>query len=188
MKSPLLPIAAILAVVAGLAGTLRAENDPISIRVEQFTKSDMNPKDVINRNHSRTVNVFVTNNSNDTVELKIKHVVFGRSMLKHEVITAGEGETPYTAKPHTTEKVGTGEAKITSVEQHWDKKAKKMIEASGATIIGVGVQVHQGSTLVAEFYDPPSIKEQWGKTIPLAGTPLAAAKAAAKPTATPAKK
>ncbi|MEP6671215.1 MAG: hypothetical protein ABJF10_18785 [Chthoniobacter sp.] len=187
MKSPLLPIAAILAVVAGLAGTLRAENDPISIRVEQFTKSDMNPKDIINRNHSRTVNVFVTNNSGEVAEVKIKRIVFGRGLLRHDLVTLAEGETPYTAKPHTTEKVGTGEATVTSVEQHWDKKAKKMIDATGATIVGIGVQVFQGANLVAEFYDPPSMKEQWGKTMPMPGTPLAAAKAK-PPAAPPAKK
>ena len=70
-------------------------------------------------------------------------------------------------KPHSTEKVETAQTKVTAAEAHYDAKTKKKTEASGATIVGAGVQVMQGSTLVAEWYDPASLKEQWGKTISL---------------------
>ena len=52
----------------------------------------MNPKNLLNRTHSRTLNVFLTNNSSELLDLKVKHIVFGRDMIKHDLITAGEGE------------------------------------------------------------------------------------------------
>jgi len=179
MRSPKLPIAFIAALVLGAAGTLRAETADVHVRVEQIIKSDMNQKDKSNRPHSRTLHIFVTNNSLDQLELKVKYIVFGRDMIKHDLITSGEGESPVSVKPRSTEKVETAETKVTATEAHYDAKTKKKTEASGATIAGIGVQVMQGNTLVAEYYDPPSLKEQWGKTISLTapGAPPAAAPA-----------
>lgn len=159
--------ATLLAILLPLTGSLRAEPSAVSIRVEQANKSDMDGKDRFSRDHVRTLNIFVTNNSADQLELKVKHIVFGRDMIHHDYMTVGEGEKTVTVKPHGSEKVETPEAKINSTEQHYDTKAKKKIEASGGTIIGAGVQVMQGDKLVAEWYDPMSLKEHWGKTIKL---------------------
>jgi hypothetical protein len=71
-------------------------------------------------------------------------------------------------------------------------KKKAKIPASGSTIVGNGVQVLQGDKVVAESYDPPSLKEDWAKvarTLPAVKTPAKpAAKAPAATKATPAKK
>ena len=144
---------------------LRAEPSAVSIRVEQANKSDMDGKDRHSRDHIRTLNIFVDNNSVEQLELKVKHIVFGRDMLHHDYMTVGEGEKLITVKPHGSEKVETPPAKSNSTDQHYDAKTKKKVEASGATIIGAGVQVMQGDKLVAEWYDPLSLKEHWGKTI-----------------------
>jgi hypothetical protein len=165
MKSPHSITAFVCALTFSFAGLALADN-AVSIRLEQATKSDMNPKDKLNRTHSRTINVFVTNNSANPVDLKVKYIVFGRDMLEHKMVTVGQGENPVSVKPHSTEKVDTAETKVTASEAHFDTKTKKKVEASGATIVGVGVQVLQGSTMVAESYDPPSLKDQWGKTPP----------------------
>jgi len=146
-------------------GSLRAEPSAVSIRVEQANKSDMDGKDRFSRDHTRTLRIFVTNNSAEQLELKVKHIIFGRDMIHHDYMTAGEGEKAITVKPHGSEEVNTPPVKSNSTEQHYDAKAKKKIEASGATIIGAGVQVTQGDKLVAEWYDPMSLKEHWGKTI-----------------------
>ncbi|MDR3402076.1 MAG: hypothetical protein P4L99_06215 [Chthoniobacter sp.] len=161
----------------------------VLLRVDQYNKSDMNPKDkkAYTNIHTRTVNAIITNNSGEPIDVKVKRIVFGRSLFEHHLVTVAEGETAATIKPHETQKIPTAQATATAVEQHWDAKAKKMIDATGANIVGIGVQVLQGNTLVAEFYDPPSLKEQWGKTQPLPGATAPAAKPAAKPTATPAK-
>ena len=143
MHPPKLPIVFITALVFAVAIPLRAETTGVSIRVEQSIKSDMNPKNLSNRAHSRTLNVFLTNNSSELLDLKVKHIVFGRDMLKHDLITAGEGENAVRIKPHSTEKVETAETKVTAAEAHYDAKTKKKTEASGATIVGVGVQVMQ---------------------------------------------
>jgi len=157
-----------------LTGSVRAETSAVSIRVEQANKSDMDGKSRTVREHTRTLNIFITNNSGDQLDLKVKHIIFARDLLHHDYVTAGEGEKAIVVKPHTSEKVETPAATTTSTDQHFDPKTKKRVDASGATIIGAGVQVMQGTKLVAEWYDPISLKESWGKTI--------------KPTATPAKK
>jgi hypothetical protein len=155
----------LLAVLCLFHVPLRAEPSAVSIRVEQANKSDMDGKDRFSRDHIRTLRIFVTNNSAEQLELKVKHIVFGRDMIHHDYMTVGEGEKAVTVKAHGSEQVETPEAKSNSTEQHYDTKAKKKIDASGATIIGAGVQVMQGDKLVAEWYDPMSLKEQWGKTI-----------------------
>lgn len=150
----------------------------VSIRVEQANKSDMDGKDRTKRDHERTLNIFVTNNSGEELNLKVKHIIFGRDLVHHDYMTAGEGEKDVTVKPHSMEKVETPAAKTTSVDRHFDAKTKKPVEASGASIVGAGVQVMQGDKLVAEWYDPLSLKASWGKTI----------KAVTKGTPAPAKK
>lgn len=165
----LFPTTAFTLLIALLPFTisLRAEPSAVSVRVEQANKSDMGGKDPHTRKHTRTLNVFVSNNSSEQLELKVKHVIFGRDMIHHDLITAGEGEKMVTVKAHGSEQVETPAAISTSVEKHYDAKAKKKIDPSGATIVGAGVQVMQGTTLVAEWYDPMSLKESWGKTIKL---------------------
>ena len=188
MKAPLTQIATICAVAFGLGGSLTAEpSSPsaVSLRVEQANKSDMNAKDQISRTHVRRLHIFVTNNSPESLQLKVKYEVFGRDMFTHDVVKISEGEQPLEVKPHSAANVDSVDAKSVSTVQHWDAKAKKMIDPSGATIIGSGVQVLQGNNLVAEWYDPVSLKDEWGTA------PVLAAKTAtpppAKPTATPVK-
>ena len=186
VNSPLTKMLALGAAAFGLCASLNAEEPAaILLRVEQANKSDMNAKDRISRTHSRKLHIFVTNNSSNLLDLKVKFEVFGRSMLTHEIVKINEGEMPLQVKPHSAAYADSIEAKSTSSEQHWDAKAKKMIEPSGATIIGAGVQVLQGAQVLTEWYDPESLKEKWGKA-----QPLVAAKpgtAPAKPTATPVK-
>ena len=167
MHPPILPVAALFALLLGFTSTGRAESTGALMRVEQATKSDMNPKNRLNRLHSRTLVVFVTNNSGELLEAKVKHIVFGRGLYNHDLVTVGQGEKPVTVKPHDTERVETTEAKVIGSEQHWDPKAKKMIDASGANIVGAGVQLLLKDKVIAEWYDPASIKAQWGKTIEL---------------------
>jgi hypothetical protein len=167
MRSSLLPVAALFAALLSFTATGRAEEGGALMRVEQATRSDMNPKNRLNRVHSRTLVVFVTNNSGEELQLKVKHIVFGRSLFNHDLVTVGQGERPVAVKPHSTERVETTEAKVIGSEQHWDAKAKKMIDASGANIIGAGVQLLLKDKVIAEWYDPESIKGQWGKTIEL---------------------
>jgi len=176
---------ALWAAAFSLCASLNAEPAAILLRVEQANKSDMNAKDRISRTHSRKLHIFVTNNSSTLLDLKVKFEVFGRSMLTHEIVKINEGEMPLQVKPHSAANADSIEAKSVSSEQHWDAKAKKMIEPSGATIIGAGVQVLQGTQVLTEWYDPESLKEEWGKAQPLIVAKPGAPPA--KPTATPVK-
>jgi hypothetical protein len=166
-----------LAAVFALTCTLHAQTGAISVRVEQDSTM---PKvegakpaapaapakpDPKNKTQHRGLNIFVTNNSKDSADLKVKHIIFGREVEKHDVVTLGEGENPVTVKPASTEKVVVPPITANSTMAGYDAKSKKKTEASGATIMGYGVQVLQADKVVAEAYDPPSLKEQWGKTI-----------------------
>jgi hypothetical protein len=136
------------------------------------------------RTQHRGLTVYVSNNSTEPTTLKIKHVIFGRGIKDHEIVSVSQGEHPVTVKPSDTEKVEIAAATVTAIEAHFDVKTKKQVDASGATFVGHGVQILKGDQVVAEVFDPPSLKEEWGKASPLAGAKVAAP---GKPTTTPVK-
>jgi hypothetical protein len=177
MNPRLHSLSLLLSFALPLASVVHAENSAISIRVEQDAKSDMGKVVPFTRSQHRGLTVYVSNNGHDTVDLKVKHVFFGRDMVDHKVVMLGQGENPVTVKPSATEKVEIASVSTTAVEGHFDAKAKKKVESSGANLLGEGVQVLQGDKVVAESYDPPSMKDEWGKAAP------ATAAAAAKPAA-----
>ena len=176
MKLPLLSFAALCTVTFGFHGTLAAETSPISLHVEASNRTEMAPKDRWTRTHLRKLHITVTNDSAEVVQLKIKHVIFGRDMLTHGIVKVSNGENPVEVKPHATATIDTAEGKCTESDQHFDAKAKKMTESSGATIAGSGVQALQGDKLLAEWYEPDTMKEQWAKAPPMIGSKEATAK------------
>lgn len=183
MKSSLLPIASLFALQIGLSGTATAEPSPVSLRVEQSTHNDTpNPKERWNRTHDRKLHIYASNQTSSPIELKVKYEIFGRDQLMHNIVKVNEGEYPLEVKAHETGSVDSTEAKTTSTDQRFDPKLKKMADASGSTIVGAAVQVLQGDKIVAEWYEPAAMKEQWGKALPMVGS------RELKPTATPAKK
>lgn len=176
MKTPILFLATFCTAAFGFCGTAAAQSSPISLHVEASNKTEMTPKDRWTKTHLRKLHITVTNDSAEVVELKIKDVIFGRDMLTHGIVKVSSGENPLEVKPHSTATVDTVEAKCTENDQHFDAKAKKMTEASGATIAGSGVQALQGDKLVAEWYEPDTMKEQWTKAQPMIGSKEATAK------------
>jgi hypothetical protein len=142
-----------------LLATARAEPSPVTVRVEQVNTHDATK---YKKTERRALNVFVANASQEALELKMKYVIFGRDVKSHEVVTVGQGEHPLSLKPLGSEKIETSSAAAVSEEEH--KEKTKMIEASGSKIIGQGVQILRGDQVVAEAFDPPGIKEEWGKT------------------------
>jgi len=111
--------------------------------------------------YHRGLNIHLFNHSPDVVNLKIKYVIFGREMVHHDVITIGDGEIPVMIKPGTGEDVKVAPVSATEVPAHLKAKG------SGASIIGHGVQVLNDGKIVAEAYEPPSMKASFGKTIRL---------------------
>jgi hypothetical protein len=112
--------------------------------------------------------------------LRAKYVFFGRGVAKGgDVVKIDEGEKAVTVAPQKTELVESAVASTSYEEEHSSGsskgKAGKKVEASGTKFIGYGVQLFKGETMVAEYYDPLSGKDEWTKAYP-AKLPAAAAK------------
>lgn len=139
------------------------EKVPVALRVEQqnvMPAIRLGPHGAAQVHH-RGLNIHVFNHSHEVVNLKVRYVIFGREMVHHDVVTISEGEIPVMIKPITGEDVKVAPVSATEIP------ARAKAKASGASIIGHGVQVLNGGKIVAETYEPPSMKESFGKTIRL---------------------
>lgn len=141
------------------------ETVPVALRVEQNVRSELGKVVPFTRTQHRGLNVFVSNNSPEVRNLNVKYVIFGRDAVHHDIITISGGESPVTVKPAASEKVAITVATATEVRAHYDIKTKKKVESSGASIVGHGVQLLDAGKVIAETFDPPSLKQFWGKTI-----------------------
>ena len=146
---------------AGFTPTAFAQVSPVLLRVEQVSKSDTTSYKTV---QARSLNVHVTNGSLESVELKLVYVVFGRNLKGGDIVTVGSGELPVTVKPQGTEKLTT--PAVTAVSQEARTGSKGKSEEAGSRIMGQGVQAWKGETMVAEFYEPASMKEHFGKAPP----------------------
>lgn len=148
---------------------------PFRLRVEQTTKSD---NDKFSKKQQRSLKIFVSNSSKEQAELLAKYVFFGRELKGSDVVKIDEGEKAVSVAPLATAMVESGIASTSYQEQHstgGGNRAGKKVEATGHKFLGFGVQLYQGDKMVAEYYDPPSGKDQWSKAYP-AKLPTAAPK------------
>ena len=135
-----------------------AEVSPVRVRVEKTGKSDTNAYKTV---QTRSLTVYVSNASREPLDLKVKYAIFGRDIKSKEVVVVLEGELPISVKAQATEKVQTPLAHAVSEEARIGSKGKT--DDAGNRIMGQGVQIWQGAKLVAEVYDPESLKESFGK-------------------------
>ena len=144
---------------------LRAGSSPVSLRVEQLNKTD-NEKD--KKTAKRSLKIHLSNSSAEPLELKVKYALFGRSAATGDIQSVDAGDRPCPVKARASEIVETTEATAVFVEAKNDRGKRK--PASGMRFIGYGVQVFIGDKMVAEAYDPLSLKESWNKVA--TSTPL----------------
>ena len=161
MFSRILNLAFLALIAAAFTPSVVAQVSPVRLRVEQVSKSDTNSYKTV---QSRSLNVQVSNSSLEAVELKLKYVIFGRNMKGGDIVTVGQGEVPVSVKPQGTEKLTTPPATAVSQEARTGSKGKS--EEAGSRIMGQGVQAWKGETMVAEYYEPASVKEHFGKAPP----------------------
>jgi hypothetical protein len=192
----MLPLRSLLA-VTGLLGltvsAMSADASGILLRVEQHNTSDMNAKDRFARTQKHALKIFLTNSSANPADLKVKYTYLGRDLVSHDIVIIKAGEDQVAVKPQGEASDDAGSATSQSTDEHYQAGGKgapaTKIPASGAKFVGYAVQVYSGSTLVAETYEPLSMKDELGSAQPeKAGAPAAAKPAAARPGATPAKK
>jgi hypothetical protein len=145
-------------VTACLLSTAAAQVSPIRLRVEQTSKSDtIGYKSV----QSRNLTILLANSSAQTADVKVKWAVLGRDLKSKEIVTIGQGELTASVAASATEKLQTPAVNAASEEARIGSKGKS--DDIGTRIIGQGVQVWQGEKVIAEAYEPASIKESFGK-------------------------
>ena len=149
-----------LSVTALFAGStlVHAEPSAVRIRVEQANKTDT---EKFKKTQKRSLKIQVSNSGKEALELTVKYVFFGRDLSSKDIVGIDKGDLPASVGPGLTVAVETPTVTASGIEAH-SEKAKK-IEASGQKMMGHGVQVFQGETLVAENYEPLSMKEEFGK-------------------------
>jgi hypothetical protein len=171
MKAIVSPIAVFTIALAGLLTSARAEISPFRVRVEQVSKSET---EKFTKTQKRSLKIFVSNSSKEAAELVAKYYIFGRELQDNDIVKLDEGAKPVSSKPLGTEMVESAIVSTSSEEAHSSGssrgkssgKSAKKTEASGTKILGFAVQVFQGEKMVAESYDPPSMKEQISKAYP----------------------
>jgi len=171
MKFLASPFTAFSLSIFALVAVAQAEVSPVHMRIEASNKAETTKT---SSTQTRTLTVYVDNSSQEQVELKVKYVIFGRDATSKDIVTVGQGEVPVSVKPHGQEKVTTPEAKATYNEPKPAKGQAKKVDPSGQKIVGHGVQLMKGDTVLAEIYEPQSMKDNFGKAA--AATPAAAPK------------
>jgi hypothetical protein len=175
MKLPLLFI--VSSALVAFSSTVQAQSSGISIRVEQANKVEgsKDPKDHFTKTIKHGLRVFVTNATHDEAAIKIKFTFFGHAIDSHDLITVNSGEQDATIKPSDTQPVETTPVTVTYTEDHYPPGkgagVKTKIMGTGNKVTGYGVQVFLGDKLVAENYEPASLKEQSAKAPPVAAPP-----------------
>jgi hypothetical protein len=162
MKPPISFLLCLTVTVLSIPAVAVAEPSPVHVRTEQSNKLEVEKK--YTRNAGRSLKIFVSNGAKDSVDLKVKYFVFGRDVASHDFVTIDQGEKPIQVKGFATEMIETPTAKATAIDAHADKA--KRIEAAGIKFVGHAVQVFQADKIVAEFYEPTTVKEQIGKAGP----------------------
>ena len=143
-----------------LGSVAQAEVSPIGLRVDQVSKSitEGGKKTV-----KRSLNVHIANNSSETQTMTAKYILFGRDAATGDILVMDSGDQSATVKSRSTELIETTAA--TAVFNEAKMTANKRVPASGAKFVGYGVRVMSGEKVVAEAYDPASLKESWGKAV-----------------------
>ena len=176
MKFPLIPPLLSMFISASLACAAEAPADSsapppasaIKLRVEQENKVEQS-KDRVTKTQTHSLKLYLANSSHEDVALKIKFAYFGHGVKDHNIYVVSEGTKDTTMKPASTTEEITAAGKAVSTI------ATKKAPASGDVLVGYGVQIFRGDTLVAESYEPGTLKGEMGKAPPVAnaGTPAA---------------
>ena len=176
------PPSVVVALLAFLAASLHAAVSPISIAVEQNSKTKQ-PQAKAGKpaqgakTHVRSLTVRLSNNSAESFgSLVVKYWFLGHDMKDHDIKVLKQGERKSALDPRGRDTVASEEVSSSYTEAHTEVakgkggsgKSKggksgvsmKKVAASGQKITGYAVQVVNGGTVEAEYYSEPSFKEK----------------------------
>jgi hypothetical protein len=146
---------------AVFAATAHAQTSPVRVQVAQTGKIDTISYKTV---QTRTLTITVSSSAAEPLNLKVKYAIFCRDITNQEVYTLTQGELPVTVKARGVEKVQSMTASAAAEEARIGSKGKS--DAFGYKIVGQAVQVLNGDAVVAEYYEPVTIKESFGKAPP----------------------
>lgn len=159
------PSSLLVAIFSAAILAARVEAGPITIKVEQNSKTDMKVekgKPAGDKTQVRSLKIQLDNNSNEALDaLSVKYWFIGRAMLGHDNKVLVEGERKSTLPPRGREVVESEEVSKKFVEAHTEMKGKTMtkVPASGDKILGYAVRVLKDGKVLAEYYSEPSYKD-----------------------------
>jgi hypothetical protein len=156
-----------LSAVFGLSALVHAQSAALfTVRIHQDSQLAI-AKDRFTFTQKRSLQVFVTNSSGEEAAVKIKYTYFGHPMDGHELSAVDQGEVDATVKSGVTQEVDMPTSSQVYAPEHFDTKVKKRVAGTGNKVTGYGVQVLLGDKVVAESYEPPSMKEEMSKAPPV---------------------
>ncbi|MDQ3621973.1 MAG: hypothetical protein M3463_05720 [Verrucomicrobiota bacterium] len=138
--------------VLALVLPAQAQVSPVTMRIEQVTKTD---NDKYTHKQSKSLKIFLNNGSSaDKTGLLVRYYFFGKGVTDREIVVVDKGEKTADIKARKTEIIETPTVSKTWVEEHFQKKKK--VEASGEKLVGYGAQVFEEERLLAQYYSEPS--------------------------------
>ena len=154
-------VAALILVLVPVAS---AQVSPVSMRVEQVTKTDNDKHKHVQK---RSLKVHLTNASQQAREgLTLRYYFFGKAVGDNDVILLEKGERSATVASNKTEIVETPIVTKTYEDAHFEGggkgKSGEKVKASGEKLVGYGVQLFEGEKMLTEQFSQASYKELLG--------------------------
>lgn len=146
------------AITAGFLSTASAQLSPLRMRLEVNSSGD---REAYKTMQSRSIAIYLTNSGLEPADVVVKWAVMGRDIKSKEVVTVEQGEIKSSLKARGSDKLETPVARAAAEEARLGSKGKS--DDIGTKIIGHGAQLWQGEKMIAEIYEPPALKDSFGK-------------------------
>jgi len=152
---------------------VRAQTGPNAIRMEVRVLSEQDRKDLKGTQvdavtQKKTLAIVATGAAKNPETRKGKWMVFGRNLTNENVVLIDSGEFKIDLSDHGVQRFESKEVSTESAREHATAARKganaqrgkiKKVGATGTKYIGYGVQIRDGANIVAEVFDPPSLKQ-----------------------------
>jgi hypothetical protein len=144
--------------LASLTPQLHAEILPVSVRVDQISKSD---NDKTSKTQTKSLKIALSNNSAvEMTHLSVKFYFFGKDVQDKDIVVLEQGEKFSDLKPRGRDALET--ANFTATVKEGKPSKNKRAEDTGTKFVGYGVQVSDKGKVVGEYFSLPSLKEKVG--------------------------
>jgi hypothetical protein len=162
MKTILLSIIATAMAVSGLSAELEARN--LGLKVGTDGKSSYNGESVT---QTRKLELDLSLWGKEPApNLVVKWTIYGHTRKDRKLVVIESGEMKTSLEPGKAVALTTPMVTIKGAREHSKssgrgrKKKSKKVPASGEQYYGYSVKVMSGSTLLAEAYSKPSLKDE----------------------------